>query len=54
LKDEPVDIGHGSSAGSLALRTQQAEEAPRHFEIALERSLSHIAMYEAMTTICSD
>ena len=44
MKDEPVDIGHGSSIDSLALRTQQAEEALRHFEIALERSLSHIAM----------
>jgi hypothetical protein len=44
LKDEPVDIGQGSSTSSLALRTQQTEEAFSRFEIALERSLGHTAM----------
>jgi 2-succinyl-5-enolpyruvyl-6-hydroxy-3-cyclohexene-1-carboxylate synthase len=54
MKDEPVDIGYGSSADRLALRTQQAEEALRHFKIALERSLGHIAMWQAVMAICSD
>jgi hypothetical protein len=44
MEDETVDIGQGSSASSLALRTQQTEKAFSRFEIALERSLGHTAM----------